>query len=160
MPGSKAMTPQEKQVVKDLANGLLHGRFEGNQSRFAEALDVSQPQVSEILSGAKGAGGKSLIRMFTMLFPEWLNGSLTVPKVVDTLAMARKAAQNLVNSDLAKPAAAWAIMEEVTLNNPSVDGFYTEAKRLLGGDPQSPGPREEQILTTKPGPTKRKRKSS
>lgn len=163
MPASKAMAPEEKRVVQNLASGLLHSRFGGNQTAFAKALGVSQATVSELVSGKK-AGGKTLIRMLAMLFPDWSAGSLRVPAEtvigIDTLAMANRAAELLEENKRATRDGAWAVMRSlVALNQPSVHAFYTEGDRLVNGDPQVLAPTEERHLAFQPGPSKRQRKA-
>lgn len=60
MAASKSLSPEQNQFARAQLRALIQRKWGGDQSLAATALGVSQPTVSEFLSGAKGIGPKLL----------------------------------------------------------------------------------------------------
>lgn len=157
MSATKSLTREQNDRVVSALKSLMQGRFRKNQNGLAEALGVSQPTLSELMSGQKGAGGKILIGL-AKVAPEValeIAGARTGTAVpADTLAMARAAAENLVNAGLATEEEAWRVMRGIQLHEPTVHNFYDEARRRLEGSAtgEVDAPEAESKLSRASGP--------
>lgn len=60
MPSSKALSSRQNDIAREVLRVLLRDRFEGDQTVAANALGVSQPTLSNFLSGERGTGPKML----------------------------------------------------------------------------------------------------
>lgn len=54
--GSKALDPHVNDQIRSIVRELRDREFDGNAKAFAKRLGVSQPAISDFLSGKRGAG--------------------------------------------------------------------------------------------------------
>lgn len=60
---TKALDAPSREAARAFLRRFVDERFDGNHTRAATALGVSQAYVSDLLSGAKGAGSKILLAL-------------------------------------------------------------------------------------------------
>lgn len=134
MSASKALSPEQNERARALIEKLRETY--GTDDALAEAMGISQPQLSEVRSRKKGVGGKVLSGLMRISPVEALAivGARSSASPSDTMTMARIAAENLVSAGLATEERAWAVMREIQPREPSVDAYYQEARRRLLGE--------------------------
>lgn len=139
MSATKSLTQEQNRRVAELLR-TLRDQY-GNQEKLADALGVRQGTLSGVLNpkSGKGAGGKILAGLAKIAGPEiaaimggkGAHQGATAPSGLDTLSMARQAAENLVVAKLTDRDQAWLIMRDVYVSDASVDAFVQAAARRL-----------------------------
>jgi hypothetical protein len=63
---TKSLRGRQREAARRALDRVLVERFAGDQTKMAEAIGISQPFLSEVLSGKKGAGGKTLMGLYAI----------------------------------------------------------------------------------------------
>jgi transcriptional regulator with XRE-family HTH domain len=101
---TKSLTKEQNDAARDRLRALLKTKYSGESVAFAKALGISQPFLSEVLSGKKGVGGKVLTGLAKLEKAETTAGS---PAQVDTLEMARTATERIAEVLDLSPEEVW-----------------------------------------------------
>lgn len=94
---TKSLTPKQREAARRALGELIEKKY-GTASELARQLGISQPTLSEIVSGKKGLGGKTLIGLLLIepeVVAQFVGGKPVVVVPIrdqpDTIALARDA---------------------------------------------------------------------
>lgn len=153
MSKTKALTAEQNKRVVELMLALR--RKLGGQEKLGKALGVSQTTISEVLDGKKGAGGKILAGLTRVAAAELAiaMGGEPPPEPqpeLDTLSMARQAAENLVTAKVTDLDRAWLLMRDLRVESPTVEKLTSEGLRAHLGLNPGEGAGNEATPTSRP----------